>query len=150
MSCLKRPLDGQDPDYEDTIPNEAKRLRLLEKNGNYVIVISSSFKFLTVFFCFKSASDPINQKTLCEAKLNLRDTDTFISTEFVINQTFITPQCDATCAARSGYIGGVSYSTWSECHYFCYVSLDCLEGYIDRYVNWLSTDGMLLPYFYVW
>jgi hypothetical protein len=82
MSCLKRPLDGQDPDYEDTIPNEAKRLRLLEKNGNYVIVISSSFKFLTVFVCFKSAPDPINQKTLCEAKLNLRDTDTFISTEF--------------------------------------------------------------------
>jgi hypothetical protein len=89
MSCLKRPLDGQDPDYEDTIPNEAKRLRLLEKNGNYIIVISPSFKILTVFFCFKSASDPINQNTLCEAKPNLRDTDTFISTEFVINQTFI-------------------------------------------------------------
>jgi len=45
MSCLKRPLDGQDPDYEDTIPNEAKRLRLLEKNGNHVIVISFCFKF---------------------------------------------------------------------------------------------------------
>jgi hypothetical protein len=38
MSCPKRPLDGQDPDYEDTIPNETKRLRLLEKNGNYVII----------------------------------------------------------------------------------------------------------------
>lgn len=33
MSCLKRPLDGQDPDYEDTIPHETKRLRLLEKNA---------------------------------------------------------------------------------------------------------------------
>jgi hypothetical protein len=33
MSCLKRPLDGQDPDYEDSIPHEAKRLRLLEENG---------------------------------------------------------------------------------------------------------------------
>lgn len=60
MSCLKRPLDGQDPDYEDTIPNETKRLRLLEKNGNYVIVISSCFKFFTAFFSSKSASDPIN------------------------------------------------------------------------------------------
>ena len=38
MSCLKRRLDGQDPDYEDPIPIEVKRLRLLEKNGNYVIV----------------------------------------------------------------------------------------------------------------
>ncbi|XP_069692593.1 uncharacterized protein D12 isoform X2 [Periplaneta americana] len=33
MSCLKRTLDGQDPDYEDNIPHEAKRLRLLEKNA---------------------------------------------------------------------------------------------------------------------
>lgn len=33
MSCLKRPLDGQDPDYEDTIPHETKRLRLLEENA---------------------------------------------------------------------------------------------------------------------
>ena len=62
MSCLKRPLDGQDPDYEDTIPNEAKRLRLLEKNGNYLIVISPSFKFFTVVFCFKSASYHIKPK----------------------------------------------------------------------------------------
>ena len=84
MSCLKRPLDGQDPDYEDTIPNEAKRLRLLEKNGNYVIV-TSSVKIFTVFFCFKSEFDPMYQKTLCEAELNLRQTDTFISTEFVMN-----------------------------------------------------------------
>jgi hypothetical protein len=85
MSCLKRPLDGQDPDYEDTIPNEAKRLRLLEKNGNYVFVISSSFKFSTILFSFKSVSDPINQKILCVAKLNVRDSDTFTSTEFVMN-----------------------------------------------------------------
>lgn len=49
MSCLKRPLDGQDPDYEDTIPHEAKRLRLLEENGNILIVniIFSSY------FCTK-------------------------------------------------------------------------------------------------
>jgi hypothetical protein len=74
---MKRPLDGQDPDYEDTIPNEAKRLRLLEKNGN----CNSSVKFFTVFFSFQSESDPINQKILCDAELNLRETDTFVSTE---------------------------------------------------------------------
>ncbi|XP_063228779.1 YEATS domain-containing protein 2 [Bacillus rossius redtenbacheri] len=33
MACLKRFLDGQDPDYEDSAPNEAKRLRLLEQNA---------------------------------------------------------------------------------------------------------------------
>ncbi|KAJ9586306.1 hypothetical protein L9F63_020014 [Diploptera punctata] len=33
MSCPKRPLDGQDPDYEDSIPHETKRLRLLEENA---------------------------------------------------------------------------------------------------------------------
>jgi hypothetical protein len=85
MSCLKRPLDGQDPDYEDTSPNEAKRLRLLEKNGNCVTVLSSSVTFFTVLYCFQSESDPINQKILCEAELKLRQTDTFISTEFVMN-----------------------------------------------------------------
>jgi hypothetical protein len=37
MSCLKRPLDGQDPDYEDTGPLETKRLRLLEENGKYLL-----------------------------------------------------------------------------------------------------------------
>lgn len=49
MSCMKRPLDGQDPDYEDTIPNEAKRLRLLEKNGNYVTLLLIFFYSILLF-----------------------------------------------------------------------------------------------------
>ncbi|CAG2064236.1 unnamed protein product, partial [Timema podura] len=33
MSCGKRLLEGQDPDYENSAPHEVKRLRLLEESG---------------------------------------------------------------------------------------------------------------------